>query len=57
MAIISQDSQSAFNDKELTHSMTPSKGRVHDNKYTDWKRGNIGARRKIQPQIPNIHFT
>ena len=38
MAIISQDSQSAFNDRELTQGRVPSVGRVHDIKYMDWKK-------------------
>jgi hypothetical protein len=37
MAIISQDSQSAFNDRELTQGTALSVGRVHDIKYMDWK--------------------
>jgi hypothetical protein len=37
MAIISQDSQSAFNDRELTKGTALSVGTVHDIKYMDWK--------------------
>jgi len=37
MAIISQDSQSAFNDRELTQGTALSVVRVCDIKYMDWK--------------------
>lgn len=35
MAITSQDSQSAFNDRKLTQGTALSVGRVHDIKYMD----------------------